>query len=181
MENVKALHSGGYALPKDRVAPDLSRYRRSRQRYNHPYEQAKSQTAVRTAARAHAARRAQGMRLSLTTVLLTMLAFASVLFIVYTYMQLSELSKETSRLQKDLSAIRRENVQMQSQADNHLNLSELALAAEEMGMVLPEQEDVVYLDLSGSDHAVITEKPGVWDALVNAMASLSAKVHEYFA
>jgi cell division protein FtsL len=179
MDDVRTLPSG-HARPMDRVAPDLSRFRRSRARYGHPAEE---QAEARQAARARQTRqtrRARGMRLSVTGMLLFAMAFASVLFIVYTSMQLSELSKDTSKLQRELTALRQENARMQAQADKHLNLSELARAAEEMGMVLPGSEDIIYLDLSGSDHAIVTEKPGVWDALINSLASLAAKVHEYF-
>lgn|GEM_PF-3433532 len=173
MDDVRTL-----PRPAERVAPDLSRYRRSGKPLEHPAEQ--DEARARQAHRAKQAKRARAMRPSLLTALLLALAFASALFIVYTYMQLSELSKEGNRLQRDLSAIRQENTQLRAQAEKVLNLSELARAAEALGMVLPEQEDIVYLDLSGSDHAIVTEKPGVWDALMNSLASLAAKAHEYF-
>lgn len=180
MENVQALRGGALTRPEERVAPDLSRYRRSRRRCDHPYEQAEAQQAeARAKARAKLAHKRK-MRLSLPGTLFIAIAFALILYIVYTYMQLSELSKETSRLQTSLTAIRQENLQMQARAENTMKLSDLARIASEMGMVLPDREDIVYLDLSGSDHAVILDKPNLWDSLVGAVGSLAAKAHEYF-
>lgn len=184
MEQVKVMQGAGFARvgaiprPGQQTAPDLARYRRQAGGYRETAPEVAAQPVA--VPRPRVDRHARRMRLSLSGALMFIVAFSSVMFIVYTYMQLSEMSAETAKLQKTLTAIKKENAGMLAQMDKQLDLAQLEQAAIEMGMVLPDKETIVYLDLSGEDHAVVLEKPGLWDSLMNAFASMSAKVHEYF-
>lgn len=187
MEQVKAFNNTGFAgagaLPRTghSAAPDLSRYRRRPLlRENRTNTLETVEQPVVAVPRARVDRSARRVKLSVSSALVFLAAFSAVMFIVYTYMQLAEMSAETSKLQKTLTTIKKENTRLQSQMDKQLDLALLEEAAQELGMVLPEKENIVYLDLSGTDHAVVLEKPGFWDSLMDALGTMTAKVHEYF-
>jgi cell division protein FtsL len=178
VEDVKALPNIGFTgtalpgrMPKTKAAPDLSRYRRVlKQR-----EAAEESIAVprpRVAVR-------HGNKIGAINAMLFIGVIAAALFIVYNCMQLSVLTAETADMQKTLSAMEKENTQLQTQAEAKLNLEELARAAEEMGMVRPEHENIVYIDLSGTDHAVVVKKPSLWESIIEALSSMTAKVQEF--
>ncbi|MDR3206908.1 MAG: cell division protein FtsL [Oscillospiraceae bacterium] len=95
-------------------------------------------------------------RLSLWTVLAFMTAMALMFFIVYSYMRLTELSTEAKGLSSQIAALKKEEAILVLQKNSMIDLKEVErIATDELGMVKPNRAQVIYIDLSGRDHAEV--------------------------
>lgn len=84
------------------------------------------------------------------------------LMVVYSYMQLNEITTANSRMQKQIAALETEQAKLDTALEQRMSLKELEERALELGMVKPEGNQVQWFDLSGEDHAVVVENSGGW-------------------
>ena len=80
------------------------------------------------------------------------------LMIVYSYMQINELTTEGSRLKSQLSTLQTEEAKLNTAMEQRISLKELEEQALAMGMIKPEGESVSWFDLSGEDHAEVVKQ-----------------------
>ena len=166
MDDVRALNN----IPM--TAPDLSRFR--------PGEKNRTEEASASVEVAHSAARRRVVSLRFSQMLMFVLVMGAMLYIVFNYMNLSELNTQNAKLVQELAQLTKANDAMQKTLDADLNLRDLErYAVEELGMVRPTQEDIIYLDLSGSDHAVVMPRRTAWDSLRSALSNLTITVKEY--
>ncbi len=151
------------------VAHDLARFDpRSRVREAvrgmPAHQHAISKPRTKTAARAY-------MRVSPFAVASFLGASALLLYIVFTCMQISVVNVENNKLANELSKLKNEERQLSKQLDNLVDLGGLeAYAQYELGMVKPEREQIVYIDLSGKDHGVVYEEESFLDSVKAAFS-----------
>jgi cell division protein FtsL len=140
------------------LAYDLARFDR-RTAVRRAYEAEAEQTVARPAVRRKVAVK-QGLftRVSLFAVLSFFMVIGLLLLVVYSYVQLRELSVNGTQLQKQYDALKNEEALMLSESEQRISLKDAEdYAVNKLGMVKPEQDQVIYLDLSGSDHAEVLE------------------------
>ena len=112
-----------------------------------------------------------------------MLAAACMLtFVICSYVQLYEQTDAVSQLQSELEQAQALNARLQSTYDNKIDLNVIEEKALALGMTLPNNKQTVYLELEGTDKAVIltAEKDNLlqtaWQAIVRSIHTLK----EYF-
>ena len=112
-----------------------------------------------------------------------MLAVACLLlFVVCGYVQLFEESSHIAELKTELAEADALNERLQATYDSKVDLDEIARKAAALGMTEPNSRQTVYLNLQGTDRAVINEGGSenvvqtAWDAIVRSVRTLK----EYF-
>lgn len=135
----------------------------------------------RQASARRAAATAPSMRLKPGTVLLFAGAMAVLLFIVYSYMQLSELSSVNQQGLKALQTLIKEEAFLNHQIEASVSLSEVAAYAEaELGMIKPTREQIVYIGTVAQDHAEIIPQQGFWGAFRQLFSTMTTSAAEFF-
>ena len=95
-------------------------------------------------------------RVSARGVLIFLCVMALMFFIVYSYMQMAEMDQASREILDDISALQKEEAQLRKQRAGLIDLKEIErVAVEELDMVKPGKNQVIYIDLSGEDHAEI--------------------------
>jgi len=141
-----------------RVAQDLSRFD------NRPQVRAAAalaEPAIRALPQPHTRARTQPMsHLSIKGTLVFICVMALMFFIVYTYMQMAEMSKASWEIKQQISQLQKEEELLLREKNSLINMQELErIAVEELGMVKPTRSQIIYINLSGEDHAeLITQK-----------------------
>lgn len=181
------MNSGTSALQLTAVAKprDLSRFDPRPRVRQAALEQPMPQTgtlpgsAVRERERTRAAAR-PAMRLQVHTVVLFAAALSLLLMIVYSYMQLSSLNSEQGAMEKELSALQKQENLLRKQYESAMDLRKIErFATEELGMVKPEASQIVYLNLAGRDHAEIIEQKTFWSSVKNLFSTVGVSIVEY--
>ena len=104
------------------------------------------------------------------------------LFVLSGYVSLFEESSAVSELKTELAEARSANERLQATYDSKVDLDEIGRRAAALGMTEPNSRQTVYLNLQGTDRAVINEAGSdnvvrtAWDALVRSVRTLK----EYF-
>ena len=103
--------------------------------------------------------RAQAVpRLSLRGALVFLCVMALMFFIVYTYMQMAEMSRASWEIDQDISRLQKEEAELVRQKNGMIDRQEIErIAVEELGMVKPTESQITYIDLSGEDHAEVVK------------------------
>ncbi len=97
--------------------------------------------------------------ISMWAVLGFLTAMALMFFIVFSYMQLTEISTASGALNREIKQLQKESVLLTSQKESMIDMREIErIAKEELGMVKPSKDQIIYIDLSGEDHAVVADK-----------------------
>lgn len=98
------------------------------------------------------------------------------------YIQLTVLSAETVELQSQLSALQTENMDLSNQYEQMFDLEAVKEAADAAGMSRPTSGQIVYIDLSDGDTAVVyqQEEPGFFSRLLSSLHHGVYAVVEYF-
>lgn len=137
-------------------------------------------------AKVHAAPRVQvreqEMPVSLFTIAGIAAAIGMAVLLLMCYTQLTALSADTVALQSQLSALETENVVLTAEYEQMFDLATVKEAAEAAGMTKPGNSQIVYIDLSGGDSAVVYQKEDP-SLLSRLLASLNHGVYavvEYF-
>ena len=112
-----------------------------------------------------------------------LLAVACMLvFVLCGYVQLFEESSTVAELKTELTEANALNERLQATYDSKVDLDEIGRRAAALGMTAPNSRQTVYLNLQGTDRAVISENGSenvvrtAWDAIVRSVHTLK----EYF-
>ena len=112
-----------------------------------------------------------------------LLAVACMLvFVLCGYVQLFEESSTVAELKTELTEANALNERLQATYDSKVDLDEIARRASALGMTEPNSRQTVYLNLQGTDRAVISAAGSenvaqtAWDAIVRSIHTLK----EYF-
>ncbi len=91
--------------------------------------------------------------------------------VVFGYVQLFEATSEVSELQSQLTELQSQQTQLRSKYEARIDLDTITEQAGELGLSKPAQEQIVYVNLSGTDRAEIyqEEKTSVLAEIVSAM------------
>ncbi|MDR0324562.1 MAG: hypothetical protein LBI19_00520 [Oscillospiraceae bacterium] len=120
------------------------------------------------------------MKLPFRTVALFAGAMAVLLFIVYSYMQLSQLSNANQNAAKELQLLRREEGVLNRRAEASVSLSEVeAYAVGELGMVKPTREQIIYIGAVAQDRAEIIPQKGFWGSVRQLFSTMTTHVIEF--
>lgn len=104
------------------------------------------------------------------------------LFVLSGYVSLFEESTAVAELKTELAEARDLNERYQATYDSKVDLDEIGRRAAALGMTEPNSRQTVYLNLQGTDRAVINEGGAenvvqtAWDAIVRSVRTLK----EYF-
>ena len=142
-----------------KVAPDLSRFD-SRPQVREAYVAAAA-TAEAPAIRVLPAPRTHTLaepraHLSLRSVLVFLCVSALMVLIIYSYIQMAEMNQASREVLSEISQLQKEEAQLQQEKTQLVDMREIErIAEEELGMVRPSEGQIVYIDLSGEDHAEV--------------------------
>jgi len=125
-----------------------------------PREQAAPKVVVRARA-----------EISVVALLGAAVVLALLVLVVSGYVRLYELSSVHTQLSNELEALETEQARLETSYENQMNLDQIELVAvSEYGMHLPRDNQIVYLNMSGEDSAV------VYDSDSAAMSSVAQAV-----
>jgi len=111
----------------------------------------------------------------------TMVAACMLILVVFGYVQLYEATQKVSSLKSELSELRQEQVVLESLYEGGIDLDSIEAEAELMGFGVPEREQIVYLNLVGTDRAEIytVEKENIFQRVISAIENSAAGLVEY--
>ena len=140
-------------MPAASAARDPSRYA-PRARQDVAVEQeAPVRVLPRPQSRAQAA-----PRLSLRGAMVFVCVTALMLFIVYAYTQMAEMGDASQDMAKEISQLQIERDSLLKQKNSMIDLKEIErIAVEKLGMVKPTKSQIIYINLSGEDHAEVLD------------------------
>ena len=103
------------------------------------------------------------------------------ILVVFGYVQLYEASEQVSSLKSQLSNLRQEQVVLESLYEGGIDLDMIEVQAGEMGFAVPEREQIVYLNLVGSDKAEIysVAKENIFQRVIRAIETSAGGLVEY--
>jgi len=84
------------------------------------------------------------------------------LMVVYSYMQLNEITTTNSRMQRQIDSLEVEQAKLDTALEQRISLKELEERALALGMVQPDGDQIQWFDLSGEDYAVVVESSDGW-------------------
>lgn len=91
--------------------------------------------------------------------------------VIFGYVQLFEASSRVNSLETQLSNLQDDQMLLRARYEERIDLDEIAARAGEIGLSRPMPEQIVYVNLSGSDRAEIfrVEKTGLFEEVYGAM------------
>ncbi len=153
---MSALQAALQSATQGNVAYDLSRFDnrlRVREAVEREAQSAARLRQVKQRARAQAIARP---RVSLWAVLGFMTAMFLMFFIVYSQMQLAEIGSAGAKLKSEINTLQKEQTRLLAERDQKIDLKEIErIATQKLGMVKPSADQIIYINLSGEDHAVV--------------------------
>lgn len=109
------------------------------------------------------------------------LVCAMVMTLLFGYVQLTAVSNHVSNIKSELSTLEEEHVELLTEYEKTFDLATIKAAAEEAGMSKPTSGQIQYIDLSGSDRAVVYgSTPGVMEKAAASVKEGALSVWEYF-
>ncbi len=147
-----------------------------------PQVRAKPSVPARTAVKTRAgARAAEAMKLRFRTVALFVAGLTILLVIVYSYMQVSQLSREYVENTALLQQLKKEEKTLTHQVEANVSLAEVEeYAVRELGMVKPSADQIVYISLAGEDEAEVIPVKGFWGSVKQLFSTSIMKMKEFF-
>ena len=129
-----------------------------------------------------APRARQRQHLSVVSVLGFLAVTALAVVTLSQYVQLTVISSEVVKLQSELSELQTENVSLTTKYEQTFDLSTIKEAAEAAGMSKPSSSQIYYIDMSGSDNAVVYQRQeaGVLSRVFTSLSHGIYAVVEYF-
>ena len=93
------------------------------------------------------------------------------ILVIFGYVQLFEASSRVSRLESRLQSLQEEQLLLQSKYEGKIDLAAIEQRASELGLRKPSQEQIVYVNLTGTDQAEIytTEKSSILGEMIGAI------------
>lgn len=112
-------------------------------------------------------------RISLMGVVCFIALIGLLFLVVYSYMQLNEITTMNSRLNMQISELETEKAKLDTAIEQKISLADLEDRAKELGMIEPAGSQIQYFDMSGEDHAVVVAKSeGVFAGIIDRIADL---------
>ena len=91
------------------------------------------------------------------------------------------MSNHVSAIKSELATLEEEHVSLLTEYEKTFDLATVKAAAEEAGMSKPTSGQIQYIDLGGSDTAVVySGEPGLMDKAVAAVKEGALSLWEYF-
>ncbi|MBQ1265045.1 MAG: hypothetical protein IIY04_06445 [Oscillospiraceae bacterium] len=108
-------------------------------------------------------------------------AACMMVLVIFGYVQLFEATSRVGKLESQLNQLTQTQIMLQSRYDGSIDLQQVEVRAEALGMTLPSAEQTVYVNLSGSDRAEIyqQEKSNFVGDVVGAMEQSVSSLIEY--
>jgi cell division protein FtsL len=124
----------------------------------------------------------QRQRVSVFSVLGFFSVAVMAVLVLFSYVQLTELSADVVDLTSQLSTLETDHATLAAQYQRMYDLSTVKEVAEAAGMTKPSSSQVYYVDLSDGDSAVVyrQEEPGVLSRLLTSLNHGVYAVLEYF-
>ena len=103
------------------------------------------------------------------------------ILVIFGYVQLFEASSRVSRLENQLKSLQAEQLLLQSRYEGKIDLPAIEARAEELGLRKPAQEQIVYVNLTGTDQAEIyrTEKTSIVGEIIGAIEQSISELIAY--
>lgn len=126
------------------------------------------------------------MQVSLLAVLGIVVTVALLVMVISGYVRLYELTSVQAELNDELTALEAEHARLEASYESKLNMEQIELVAgSELGMHLPTEQQIVYLNMSGEDTAVVYDSDAmdvgsVTQALKNGFGYLIDYIRAYF-
>lgn len=92
------------------------------------------------------------------TILGALAAACMLVLVIFGYVQLYDITTEVSKMQSELQSLNAEQTLLRSKYEGKIDLDAIEQRAQELGLHTPEQEQIIYLNLSGSDRAEIYQQ-----------------------
>jgi len=124
--------------------------------------------------------------ISVVAVLGFVVVLALLVMVISGYVRLYELSSAHADLSEELTALQAEQSRLEASYESKLDMDQIeAVAASELGMRVPGDDQIVYLDMSGEDAAVVYDSDSmgvssVFQALKNGFSYLTDYIRAYF-
>ena len=101
--------------------------------------------------------------------------------VVFGYVQLYEASSQVSSLEAELRQLNMEQFQLQSKYEGRIDLNQIQERAGELGLKVPMEEQIVYLNLAGTDRAELyhQQHSSVLSEVVSALEQSVSSMIEY--
>ena len=105
------------------------------------------------------------------TILGAAISACMMILVIFGYVQLFEATSEVSKLENQLSALQSQQTQLQSRYEARIDLDAISAEAGTLGLSKPSQEQIVYVNLAGTDQAEIykTEKSSILSEIIGAV------------
>ena len=118
-----------------------------------------------------------------TSVLGMMVAACMLILVIFGYVQMYEATQRVSNLKSELARLQQEQVVLDSLYEGSVDMDLVEEQAMAMGYSMPEKDQVVYLDLTGTDKAEIYEvkNDNIFHRVIKAVESSVAGLVEYLA
>jgi cell division protein FtsL len=121
------------------------------------------------------------MQVSFFTVFLFVAAIAALMFVVYKHMELSQLNDAGRRGAAELTALKREENDLNRRVEAGVSLSEVeAYAVGELGMVKPTGDRIVYIAIPAYDHAEIVQQTGFFGNVRQLFSTMTGHIVAFF-
>ena len=109
------------------------------------------------------------------------LVCALVMVLLLGYVQLTMVSNHVVTIKDQLATLQEEHVSLVTEYEKTFDLATIKAAAEEAGMSKPTSGQIQYIDLSGSDTAVVYgDEPGVVEKAISSIKGGAQFIWEYF-
>ena len=109
------------------------------------------------------------------------LVCALVMVLLLGYVQLTVVSNHVVTIKDQLTTLQEEHVALVTEYEKTFDLATVKAAAEEAGMSKPTSGQIQYIDLSGSDTAVVYgDEPGVVEKAISSIKGGAQFIWEYF-
>lgn len=110
-----------------------------------------------------------------------MVTACMLILVIFGYVQLYEATETVSSLKSQLSDLRQEQVVLESLYEGGIDLDYIEAQAGAMGFAVPQREQIVYLNLAGTDKAEIyaVQKDNIFQRVVKAIEASAAGLVEY--
>ena len=109
------------------------------------------------------------------------LVCALVMVLLLGYVQLTMVSNHVVTIKDQLTTLQEEHVALVTEYEKTFDLATIKAAAEEAGMSKPTSGQIQYIDLSGSDTAVVYgDEPGVVEKAISSIKGGAQFIWEYF-
>ena len=116
-----------------------------------------------------------------TSVLGLMLTACMLILVIFGYVQMYEATQHVSDLKRELAVLQQEQVVLDSLYEGSIDVAAVEAQAAAMGYAMPEKNQIVYLNLTGTDRAEIyqVKSENIFQRVVKAIESSAAGLVEY--